>query len=237
MHIWVWCCPRCAIWLLGAVLVVLFHVAAWRYLAAEDLENVDISILNGQTIVIDAGHGGVDGGCTGHGLREKDITLAVALKLAAMLRQAGANVVLTRTCDCDYYSLGGGKRGDLLHRAALINQSGAAVFISIHANAMRDSRWFGAQVFYNPQQQENRQLAEAVQQALRDFPPGNKRRVKQDSDILLLKKTNIPGVLAEIGFLSNPREAALLADGQYQERIAAALLRALAYHFHHGVAR
>lgn len=236
MAFFTWHFSRRTIWLTVAAAVLLFNAAAWRFLSLDDMDTVDTSILAGKTVAVDAGHGGVDGGSTGYGRQEKHITLQVAMKLAAQLEQNGARVVLTRQGDTDYYAAGG-KRGDLQQRAAIINQSGAAVFISIHTNAMRDSRWFGAQVFYNPKLPESKQLAETAQRALRSFPPGNKRQAKQDSEILLLKETNIPGVLAEIGFLSNPQESALLADEQYQERIAAALVRALAYHFQHHVAR
>lgn len=231
----VWHFSRRALWLTTAA-VLLFNAATWRFWAQDDLDTVDTGILAGQTVAIDAGHGGVDGGSTGYGRREKHITLQIAARLAERLEQCGARVVMTRRDDTDYYAAGG-KRGDLLRRAAIINESGAAAFVSIHTNAMRDSRWFGAQVFYNPRLSDSKLLAETVQRALRNFPPGNKRQAKQDREILLLKETNIPGVLAEVGFLSNSQESALLADEQYQERIAAALVRALAYHFQHHVAR
>jgi N-acetylmuramoyl-L-alanine amidase len=223
---------------LGIITAVL-NLLTLRYLAtAEDVTVADLALLAGRTVAIDPGHGGIDSGASYHGMMEKDIALSVALKLAEVLRANGATAVLTREADIDYYTRGkGGKRNDLMKRVEIINSSGAAAFVSIHTNAIRGSQWFGAEAYYSPKSEENKRLAEIMQQALRDFPAGNKRQAKQDSDILVLKDTNIPGVLVELGFLSNPREAALLADAAYQQKMAEHIARALAYHFSHNVAR
>lgn len=208
------------------------------YPAASDIEATDLTALTGKVIAIDPGHGGIDGGAKYGAVTEKDITLALALKLGKVLKVNGAKVVFTRDNDMDYYTRGkGGKRNDLLKRVEVINSSGADLFISIHVNAIQGSRWFGAEVYYNPKRPENRQLATVIQQVLQMFPAGNKRQVKQDSDILVLKDSNVPGVLIEAGFLSNPQEAALLADETYQQRMAEHIAKALAYYFSCYVAR
>lgn len=223
---------------IGAAAVVAANLFAVTYPGQDDIAGADLGILAGRAVILDPGHGGVDSGAKYHGLQEKEITLAIVLKLAETLRGSGATVVFTRETDMDYYTRGkGGKRSDLTRRVELINGSGAAAFVSIHTNAIRGGRWFGAEVYYNPKQAENRLLAETMQRALQDFPPGNKRQAKQDSDIIVLKDTIVPGVLVEAGFLSNPREAAMLADNAYQEKLALQIARALAYHFSHNVAR
>lgn len=223
---------------IGALAAVAVNLLTAPFPGSDDIAGANLGSLAGRVIVLDPGHGGVDSGAKYHGLIEKDITLAIALKLAATLRTNGATVVFTRETDVDYYTRGkGGKRSDLVRRVEIIERAEAAVFVSIHTNAIRGGRWSGAEVYYNPKLAENRLLAETVQQALRDFPPGNKRQAKQDSDIIVLKDTSVPGVLVEVGFLSNPREAAMLADDAYQEKLALQIARALAYHFSHNVAR
>lgn len=223
---------------IGVAAVVVVNLLTVTYLQKEDFATADLGALAGRLVAIDPGHGGVDSGAKYHGLEEKDLTLAMALKLAGSLRDSGATVLLTREADVDYYTRGkGGKRNDLNKRVEIINTSGAAVFISLHTNAIRGARWSGAEVWYNPAREENKLLAETMQRALADFPPGNKRQAKQDSDILLLKDTTVPGVLVETGFLSNPREAAMLADPAYQDKLVERMARALAYHFSHNVAR
>jgi len=223
---------------IGAAAVVAANLLTANYLGQDDVAGADLGSLAGRTVVVDPGHGGVDSGAKYHGLVEKDITLSIARQVAETLTANGATVVLTREADIDYYTRGrGGKRNDLEKRVEIINGAGAAVFVSIHTNAIRGGRWFGAEVFYNPNRDENRALAETMQRALRDFPPGNKRQAKQDSDIIVLKDSNIPGVLVETGFLSNTGEAARLADPAYQQKMAAQIARALAYHFSHNVAR
>ncbi|MBP2664018.1 MAG: cwlD [Firmicutes bacterium] len=221
-----------------SIAVVVLNLLTLRYLVLADIENADLSVLSGKIIAIDAGHGGIDDGAKWNGLDEKNINLAIAAKVAAVLTANGATTVLTREDDVDYYTKGkGGKRNDLLKRADIIEKSGANLYLSIHCNAIKGANWSGAQVFYNPKQEENKQLAEIMQQALKNFPPGNKRQVKQDSDIILLKSVTIAGVLIEAGFISNPTEAAQLNSEAYQQKLAEAIAKGLAYHFSQNVER
>lgn len=221
-----------------SIAVVVLNLLTLRYLVVDDLENVNLAILGGKTIAIDAGHGGIDDGAKWNGIEEKNINLAIAIKLAEILTANGATPVFTRDSDIDYYTRGkGGKRNDLLKRVEIIDNSGASVFISIHCNAIKGSNWSGAQVFYNPKLAENKQLAETMQHALKNFPPGNKRQAKQDSDILILKSVNTPGVLIEAGFISNPTEAVQLNSEAYQQKLAEYIAKALAYHFSQNVGR
>ncbi|WP_371376904.1 N-acetylmuramoyl-L-alanine amidase [Sporomusa aerivorans] len=224
--------------LVCSIAVVVLNLLTLRYLVLDELETVDLSVLNGKKIAIDAGHGGIDDGAKWNGVEEKNINLAIALKLADILTANGATPVLTREGDIDYYTRGkGGKRNDLLKRAEIIESSGVNAFVSIHCNAIRGAKWTGAQVFYHPKLEENRKLAETMQHALKNFPQGNKRQVKQDSDILILKSVNVPGVLIEAGFISNPDEAAHLSTDSYQHKLAEYIAKALAYHFNQNVGR
>ncbi|HWR44427.1 N-acetylmuramoyl-L-alanine amidase family protein [Sporomusa sp.] len=221
-----------------SIAVVVLNLLTLRYLVLDDIENANLSVLAGKTVAIDAGHGGIDDGAKWNGVDEKDINLAIAGKLAGILAANGATTVLTREGDIDYYTKGkGGKRNDLLKRAEIIESSGANVFVSIHCNAIKGGNWSGAQVFYHPKLQENRQLAESMQHALKNFPPGNKRQVKQDSELIILKSVSVPGVLVEAGFISNPEEAARLNSDAYQQKLAEYIAKALAYHFSQNVGR
>lgn len=214
--------------LFGAAFCMI-NLLALRYFANEALETVDLSYLQGRNIVIDAGHGGIDSGARYNNLLEKDITLAISLKLGELLQAQGATVQYTRDGDQDYYTKGkGGKRNDLLTRIDMINQSGADLFVSVHCNAVKGEQWFGSQVFYNPKSEKNKRLAELMQALLKKYPPNNKRMEKEDQKILILKSAQIPGVLLETGYLSNPKEAALLSDQTYQAALAGQVVKALA---------
>jgi N-acetylmuramoyl-L-alanine amidase len=185
----------------------------------------------GKAIVIDPGHGGIDSGAVSAlGDFEKEITLQISQKLVAKLRNAGANVILTRETDVDYYTRGkGGKRNDLEKRIELTEDHQSELFVSIHCNAIRGKRWSGAQAFYHLHSEEGKLLAEIVQSYLKDFPPGNRRHAKAE-DYYLLRK-NIPAALiVEVGFLSNAEEAERLKDESYQERLADALFQGLVHY-------
>lgn len=191
-------------------------------------QNIDTDSFNGVSIILDAGHGGIDSGAEYNGVQEKNVNLELSLKVAELLRSRGAAVSLTREGDIDYYTRGkGGKRNDLLKRIELIDAANAELFISIHCNASSDKRWHGAQVYYNPNDDANRQLAEYIQQSLRDFDKDNKRSKKADTKILLLKNTATPGVLVEAGFLSNEHDAFRLKNPDTQAEIAACIVKGI----------
>ena len=221
------------------IAVLAMNVITLQYFATGAADDpVDMTVLQGHHIAIDPGHGGIDDGASGNGITEKEINLAISLKLADILRSSGAQVTLTRENDIDYYTKGkGGKRNDLLKRVGIINESGAELFISIHVNSIRGGSLFGAQVFYGGKYPSSKVLAETMQQQLRGFPPGNKRQAKQDMDIIVLNASDIPGVLVETGFLSNRNEAQKLLDTAYQQKMAEHIAKALAYHLNQNVAR
>jgi len=144
--------------------------------------------------------------------------------------QSGIEVVMTRTDDAGLFgaddkSVREKKRKDLRKRERIMNESQADLFISIHMNKFEDSRYSGPQVFYSPNEESSKRLAETLQSELiAVLQPSSRREIKKaNSDIYLLKKAEIPAVLVECGFLSNPQEEKLLQDEDYQNRIAWAI--------------
>ena len=187
------------------------------------------------TVVIDAGHGGEDGGAVGvNGLVEKDVNLAIASALAENLRAANFTVVLVRDGD---YSVGDQslstiserKTSDTKNRVRLVEETGDCILISIHQNKFEQSQYRGAQMFYSPNNPESAVLAECIRQSVVDsLQQENTRQNKEaGEEIYLLSQVQVPAVLVECGFLSNPEEAALLEKECYQQDMAAAIYNGL----------
>jgi N-acetylmuramoyl-L-alanine amidase len=189
--------------------------------------------LSGKVIAIDAGHGGPDGGAVSKdGLVEKEVNLAISLYLRDYLQQAGALVVMTRENDRDLASeatRGYSKRKteDLLNRVDLIQQNKAGMSISIHLNSIPSSKWKGAQTFYYSTNPEGKKLAESIQSEIRTNLNNTDRVPKTEDTFYLLKTLPIPAVLVEVGFLSNPEEARLMADANYQKKVAQSIYRGI----------
>ncbi|HWI55207.1 MAG TPA: N-acetylmuramoyl-L-alanine amidase CwlD [Desulfobacteria bacterium] len=189
-----------------------------------------------RTIVIDPGHGGIDPGAVGfNGLEEKEIVLQISKRLKQVLTHAGAKVVMTRETDIDYGTPGSGsllkrKREDLSKRVAMANDNNASVFLSIHVNAFPSSRWSGAQTFYQSKEAEGKLLAECIQSELIRIM-GNTTRAAKHSDFYATRNTKMPGVIVEVGFISNPAEAKLLKSAAYQRKIAYAIYSGLAKYY------
>lgn len=188
--------------------------------------------LSGKTIVIDPGHGGIDGGAVSADGKvvEKEINLAVSLFLRDYLQEAGAIVIMTREVDKDLADENSRRRktSDLHRRARLINESGAYAMVSIHMNAITSSRWRGAQTFYDSKAgEESKRLAKLIQAELVRNLENTDRIAKSVENIFLLKTATMPNALVEVGFLSNDEEARLLADENYQRKVAAAIYQGL----------
>jgi N-acetylmuramoyl-L-alanine amidase len=189
--------------------------------------------LSGKVIALDAGHGGPDGGAVSKdGIIEKDITLAISLYLRDYLQQAGAVVVMTREEDSDLASPGTKgmskrKTEDLLNRVDFIQKQKSDMLVSIHLNAIPSPKWSGAQTFYYPRGDQNRRLAMLVQDELRTTLKNTDREALTKKETYLLKTLAIPSALVEVGFLSNPQEARMLADEKYQKKLAEAIYRGI----------
>ncbi|MGY4764841.1 N-acetylmuramoyl-L-alanine amidase CwlD [Paenibacillus caseinilyticus] len=192
--------------------------------------------LSGKVIALDAGHGGPDGGASSKdGLVEKDVNLAITKYLRDYLQQAGALVVMTREDDRDLadpstkgYSRR--KTEDLHKRAEFVVKQKSDLLISIHMNSIPSARWSGAQTFYHPEGagKENARLASLIQDEIIKNMENTDRAAKPaDKDIFLLKAMQIPSALVEVGFLSNPGEAALLRSTSYQKKIAASIYQGI----------
>jgi N-acetylmuramoyl-L-alanine amidase len=178
-------------------------------------------------IVLDAGHGANDPGKVGvNGALEKDINLAITLKLASILENKGYTVVLTRDSDeilADKDAVNQ-KREDMVGRVKVIEEASPVFTISIHQNSFSNSAVYGPQVFYYAESQQGKAIAAALQENLDNIlKPESPRMTKANSDYYLLKKTPTPTVIVECGFLSNEREAELLSDEQYQQKVARAI--------------
>lgn len=183
--------------------------------------------LAGKILLVDAGHGGRDGGARARdsGVWEKEINLQTALRLRDALRQAGAEVIMTRETDRDYAR---GKRDDL--NARLTMADGADLIISVHMNEYRSRKESGPQVFYRRGQEQSRLLAGAVQDALIRVLAPARERAAMAGDYYILSLDR-PSILVECGFLSNPQEEKLLLSEDYQEKIARAICEGVTEYF------
>jgi len=178
-----------------------------------------------KTVVIDAGHGGVDCGavsCTG--VYESAINLEIALKLNDLMHLMGIQTVMIRDTDRSVYTQGNTiaakKVSDIKERIRIVNSTPNGILISIHQNFFPDSRYSGVQVFYNDND-GSKDLAEQLQTEFRTtLLPKNKRQIKKASGIYLMEHIQCEGVLIECGFLSNPEEEATLRTDAYQQKLS-----------------
>ena len=173
-------------------------------------------LLLGKVIYLDPGHGGTDPGAIYKDAYEKDITLSICKKLRELLENEGAIVYMTRYDDYDLSdSTYNRKNRDLNNRAKVINETAPDIYISIHLNSMNSTTWSGAQVFYDDINKNNKKLALILQSNI-----NNKRSIKEINNILMNRKIKVPGVLIEVGFLSNPNDRYLLKSQDYQYKLS-----------------
>ncbi len=183
------------------------------------------------TIIIDAGHGGFDGGAEAQdGTPEKDINLMIATRLSELLKLHGYEVIMTRTTDTgteidSSASIAERKKSDMNERLRIINENEDAVFVSIHLNKFTTSSANGAQVFYSANHPDSMILGQSVQQTVRNLlQPDNERTIKKGTkSTYLLYNAKIPAIIVECGFLSNSRELELLKTEEYQSKMAFAV--------------
>ncbi|MBR4363278.1 MAG: N-acetylmuramoyl-L-alanine amidase [Ruminococcus sp.] len=182
-------------------------------------------------IILDAGHGGFDGGCvSAEGVPEKGINLSILLRLRDMLELSGYDVEVTRDSDISIHDSGveglsNQKSSDMDNRLALFNKYDNAVCVSIHQNQFTDPVYSGAQMFYSNSDSRSEQLARSLQSSFTELlQPDNKREIKLcGKELFLCYYSDNPTVMAECGFLSNPAEASLLNTEEYQEKVALTL--------------
>lgn len=194
----------------------------------------DVSKIKMPTVIIDAGHGGEDGGCEGYGLVEKDLNLDISLRLASLLRSNGINVVLTRETDVLLYDRNEDYEGrkkvlDLRKRLEIGESFEDAIFISVHMNYFPESKYSGLQVWYSKNDERSYSLANMIQSSvISSIQVSNTRKVKEaTSSIFLLDNLTCPAVLIECGFLSNPEEARALGDESYRNQLTEVIFQAV----------
>lgn len=186
--------------------------------------------VTNRTVIIDAGHGGGDPGAIGvTGVLEKNVNLSIALKLQQFIEQNGGLVLMTRIDD---NMLAENKREDMKIRKKLREENSGDIFISIHLNSFPQESCNGAQTFY-ANNDESKMLAEKIQKNMVKYlDEDNARIAKKLTDVYLLKNVNIPSVIVECGFVSNSKEERLLADDEYQSKIAFAVYLGICEYFY-----
>lgn len=188
----------------------------------------DVNYNNTFTVIVDAGHGGEDGGAVASdGTVEKDINLDIALKLEKILKMYGFKVIMTRnsdimTCDENLSTQREKKISDIRNRAKIISSFPDSVFVSIHQNNFYDPTQKGTQVFYSKNNNKSKTLADCIQQSVVSaIQEHNKRLTKKSgSEIYLLHNSVCPAILVECGFLSNKNDLNLLKSDDYRRKIA-----------------
>ena len=212
-----------------AVLVVVLSLAVLSTAVTMGYKYITVSASykNRNTVILDAGHGGFDGGAVASdGTVEKDINLKITLASAKFLRQSGFNVILTRendvsTDDVETEKISTRKKSDLKNRLNLMKDYKDAVFVSIHLNKFTTSAANGSQVFYS-RSEESKRLGDCIQKSIvAKLQPENTRVNKlATSSTYLLYNATVPSVLVECGFLSNKAELEKLKDKDYQNKMA-----------------
>lgn len=191
--------------------------------------------LSGKTIIVDAGHGGVDSGANRPGVIEKDINLAISLQLRDVLTSYGANVILSRESDidlskkCDNPQVKGRYHRDLAARVELVEESNADIYISIHANASTNPRRKGPESFYYVKSADGKRLANLIQSEFSQIAIAQK--TANPGDYFVLRRNNAAAVLIEVGYITNLPERALLQSADYQQKLAQAISRGICAYY------
>ena len=211
--------------------VSMVFVSLFSYLFALTYNKQTIQTMSlpvtGKVVVLDAGHGGEDGGASsGNGTTEAQINLNIALKVQNLLEQSGCTVILTRSdenaiYDLDSKTLRQKKVSDIKNRVKIGNEASADIFVSIHLNKIPQSQYYGWQTFYKEKNEQSKNLATCIQSSLNEaIQKENKRVPLKINNIYIVENVTIPTSIVECGFLSNLEEEKQLLDDEYQERLA-----------------
>lgn len=216
-------------WVLGySIILTLALLGAHLGNEAVSVMAEIIPVQRKHTIIIDPGHGGVDGGATScTGVLESKFNLEISLRLNDFLQFLGHRTKMIRTEDISVYtegdSIASKKMSDLKERVRIINHTQDAILLSIHQNTFSDSRYSGAQVFYAGTE-GSQILAKNLQNSfISTINPGSNRQEKKCSNVYLMEHIRCPGVLIECGFLSNPEEERRLRNADYQKKLCAVI--------------
>ncbi|MGE7663732.1 N-acetylmuramoyl-L-alanine amidase CwlD [Peribacillus sp. NPDC097264] len=216
-------------------LFVLFLIVTFKFVEDDSWESWNLP-LTGKVIILDAGHGGMDGGANVQDVMEKEIALSVTLKVRDYLQEQGALVMLTREKDVDLATedtkgIRKRKQEDLRNRVEMINDSEADLFLTIHLNAFPSASSKGAQTFYTNRFEENKQVAKFIQTEIIRNLENTTRDAKTINHVYLMNYAKKPGALVEIGFLSNTEERERLMSDKYQEKIASSIYMGILRYF------
>lgn len=215
--------------LLMAVVAIVMVLVLGKSLANQ-VSNVEVASDQAKKeeilVIIDPGHGGKDPGKVGcnHAL-EKDLNLKIAKKLEKILAKNHISMIMTRGTDegLNKPTSSNKKIEDMKNRVALINKTKPRLVVSIHQNSYSESSIHGAQVFYFTHSKDGEVAANIMQEKLLAIDQGNTRKAKANDTYYLLKKTEVPTIIVEAGFLSNQDEAEKLVTDEYQKQIAEAI--------------
>lgn len=215
------------------IAIVLIVIVAVNI--SESVETVSVSASDLPVVVIDAGHGGVDGGAVAaDGTAEKDINLDIAIKLNELLIANGYSTVMIREGDYSIHddtadTIRKKKVSDLHNRLEIAENTDNSILVSIHQNYFTQEKYSGAQVFYSPNNNNSSYLAQCIQNSIvSSVQQNNTRQIKKsDNSIFLLHKTTVPAVMVECGFLSNQEEARKLRADEYRQQIAQAVYKGI----------
>ncbi len=225
-------------------IIVFFIILIIAMLIYTAEKNESFSVNSGniksfRTVIVDAGHGGADGGTTGiDGSVEKEINLQIAQKLKTMLNLYGFNVVMTRESDDSIHdssasSLRQKKISDIHNRLKIINSNTDALFISIHQNHFENSSVHGTQVFYSKNNVLSQKLAQCVQDSVvKNTQSDNSKQIKKSgTEIYLLYHSHNPSIMIECGFMSNSDDVKLLHDDAYQKKLVLSIADGIINYF------
>lgn len=214
-------------WML--TVIVLLLIIFGSYTLSKNMVK-EVVLAESTVVVLDAGHGGSDPGKIGiNEVLEKDVNLAIVLKIREMLEQEGIGCVLTRVDDerVDENGKELSKAADMKERVRIMNEVHPELVVSVHQNSYTSSEIKGAQVFYYESSTESEKIAKIIQEELCKVDSSNTRKIKGNSTYYLLKRTEVPAVIVECGFLSNPEEAEKLATEEYQKKMAEAIVKGI----------
>ncbi len=207
------------------ILLLIGLAAVSRHLEKQTLsEKVD---TKEKVVVVDCGHGGDDPGKVGiNDVLEKDINLQIGKRVKKKLEKKGYEVIMTREKDetLAEKSSSNKKIQDMKARVAMINETAPSIAISIHQNSYQGESVHGAQIFYYSHSTDGEEAAKIMQEAFLSADPDNTRQAKANDTYYLLKRTEVPTIIVECGFLSNRKEAELLAGEEYQKKVAKAIV-------------
>lgn len=221
--------------IIALCLIALFIVFIFCFVYPEMFPVKTFTDPKSGIIVIDPGHGGIDGGTVKGGVLEKDINLDIGKKLKCILEQKGFTVIMTREEDVSLETLDNSNKNrhvrDLSARTNIINRSNAQLFVSIHVNCnLKKPSTEGAIVFYNIKYEQNKTLAYFVQRSLNSLEINGRKRTIHDpvqAKYYVLTNSNVPGVLVETAFISNRAERQELTKETFRENTANAILQGI----------